>query len=358
MVITNEKKLKFMINCAYLALITLLLYLAAKYLLRWVMPFIIGYIIAAAVQPAARYFNKKNNANIKAVSVAGVLLLVAAIIVLAVFVISRLFTCLYNASAQLPAFMDRIMQSLKLIAVKLTPLFNLVSKYSGVEVDTSFSGISNQLLKISQIPENIQEFLQGAVSSLPRFMINFIVTVVAACFIAADYSHITGFIMRFMPKKYRESAVNMKNFFFTTVLRLIRAYALLMLITFTELFFGLLLLRISHPLLIAVLIAFVDLLPVLGTGTVLVPWAIIEFLLGNAPLGIGLALLYAVITVVRNILEPKIVGKHVGLNPLITLFAIVVGFKAMGIMGMFIALAAAIVIKHLYESGTIKLWKT
>lgn len=353
----DERKLKFIINCAYFVLIAVIAWLVVKYLLNWVMPFVIGFLIAAAVQPAARFCHRKNGANVKACSIAAVLLLVAAVMGAAAFGVSRLARGLRDASEHLPAIIEKLTQSLNRFSLWLAPVLHDVQVRTGFKIDTSLSGISAQILKISELPQTATAFLHSAVSSLPAFLLNLVITVVAACFIAADYPRVLEFLKRCIPKRYRQTAAELKSFFFTTVLRLLRAYLTIMFITFCELSVGLLILRVPNPVGLAALIAVVDILPVLGTGTVMIPWAIIELLMGKISLGIGLALVYAVITIARNILEPKIVGSHIGLHPLITLAAIVVGLKALGVAGMLLFPITVIFVKHLHDSGAIRLWK-
>jgi sporulation integral membrane protein YtvI len=353
----DERKLKFIINCVYFALIVAIGYVTVKYFLGWVMPILIGFVLAAIVQPAARFCHKRNGANIKACSIAGVLLLVATLSVLTVLVTSRLACELYVFTKQFPAVTDSLTQTLNQLSLRLKPFFNSVQSFTRIKIDTSLSGISSLLLKFSQFPQGAAAFLHSTVSSLPSFLLSIIVAVVAACFIAADYPRVTGFLLRCLPKRHRDTACDIKNFFFTTVAQLIRAYLTLMFITFCELFVGLAFLRIKNPVTLAAIIAVVDILPVLGTGTVMIPWALIEFAVGNVSLGAGLALVYAIITVVRNILEPKIVGHRIGLHPLITLTAMVVGLKSLGIVGMITFPIGAIILKHLHESGIIKLWR-
>lgn len=113
------------------------------------------------------------------------------------------------------------------------------------------------------------------------------------------------------------------------------AYVFIFLMTFAELAAGLLLLRIEGAFAIAFLIAVLDILPVLGTGTVLLPWAVIAFAGGNARMGIGVIGLYLIITVVRNIVEPKLVGKQMGLSPVVMLPCMIVGLHFFGILGLF-----------------------
>ena len=123
-----------------------------------------------------------------------------------------------------------------------------------------------------------------------------------------------------------------------------------MAITFTELLIGFIVLRIKYAPLLAALIAVIDILPVLGTGTVLVPWAAGELLLGNTAAGMGLAVLYGTITLVRNFAEPKIIGKQIGINPIFTLIAMFVGIKLLGIAGIFILPVTLIVVIEYYKN--------
>ena len=130
--------------------------------------------------------------------------------------------------------------------------------------------------------------------------------------------------------------------------RFLRAYLLLFLLTFSEALVGLWLLRQPYALLIALGVAIVDLLPVLGAGTVLVPWALVVLVFGNYRLGLGLLILYGVMTIVRQIAEPHIVGKSLGLPPVVTLFAVFVGWELFGVLGMLLSPAVALLVKELF----------
>ncbi|GAA0680840.1 hypothetical protein GCM10008903_11340 [Clostridium cadaveris] len=130
-----------------------------------------------------------------------------------------------------------------------------------------------------------------------------------------------------------------------------------MALTFLELSLGFFILRIENGVTIAAIIALLDILPILGTGGILIPWVIIELIRGNVYLALGLATLYMLITVVRNILEPKIVGAQVGMHPIVMLICMFVGVKVFGFIGLFILPAIAIIIKNLNDSGKIHLFK-
>ncbi|MBE6694416.1 MAG: sporulation integral membrane protein YtvI [Ruminococcaceae bacterium] len=123
--------------------------------------------------------------------------------------------------------------------------------------------------------------------------------------------------------------------------RYARAYLILMLLTFAEMFVGFSAIGVEYAFLLAWLVAIVDFLPVLGAGTVLVPWAAVAFISGDTPLGAGLLIILGISLIIRQIAEPKIVGASLGLHPFASLTAVYVGFKLFGIIGMLLAPAVA-----------------
>jgi len=142
-----------------------------------------------------------------------------------------------------------------------------------------------------------------------------------------------------------------------TIGNYIKAYAIILLITFALLLMGFMMLGMKNSLSLAVLVAFVDILPVLGVGIVLIPWAIFSFIVGDTATAVAIALLYAVIAVTRQIIEPHIIGKRTGLHPLVTVIALYIGFNVMGFFGMILFPFIMIIIKYLNDSGKLRLWK-
>ena len=141
-------------------------------------------------------------------------------------------------------------------------------------------------------------------------------------------------------------------------MKYLRAYFFIIVITFSELYLGFLILDVEYAVGLALLIAVVDILPVLGTGTILIPWTLICFLKKDFYLGIGLAIMYLVIAVIRQIIEPRIVGRSIGLHPLVTLASMYVGLKLGGLLWLILLPVAVNVLKNLNEEGKIRLWKT
>ena len=130
-----------------------------------------------------------------------------------------------------------------------------------------------------------------------------------------------------------------------------------MCITFIELSIGLTILRIDNAILIAFLISIFDILPVLGTGGIMIPWTVLTAIQGDYTMAIGLLCVYLVVTVIRNILEPKIVGSQVGLHPLVTLMSMFVGAQILGVFGLFGLPITLSLLKNLNDKGTIHIFK-
>ena len=141
------------------------------------------------------------------------------------------------------------------------------------------------------------------------------------------------------------------------MLHLAKAYFTLMTLTFIELSLALLILNIDYAVTLALIISVIDLMPVLGVGTALIPWAVVELIIGNYALGIGLLISYVIILIVRQIVEPRIVGKHIGLHPLITLISMYAGLKIFGAVGLFLLPMLVMFLKYLQDLGTLQLWK-
>lgn len=353
----DQRKVHFLINVATAAVVVALAFFAVKYVLIWVMPFILGFLIAAIVQPAARFAARHWHMPKHAAGLLFALLFVVGVIGLLVVIVARIVMTLTPMVQALPSYLQSLSDLINQAAANLSRQAEGVSPQLSAGIANAVQNATGGLMQVSTYASKALSTVSSILSGVPGVLFAIAVTIISSCFFSMDYERIRDFLLKQVPKRHGETLVDLKNFFFKSVGRMVRAYAILMLITFLELSVGLALLGIPNAIVIAVLIAIVDILPVLGTGTVMVPWAIITLLIGNIPLAIGLAVLYAVIAVVRNVLEPKIVGDRIGLYPLATLFAIFLGLKFMGVPGMFIFPLAVILVKYLNDNHKIHLWK-
>jgi sporulation integral membrane protein YtvI len=195
--------------------------------------------------------------------------------------------------------------------------------------------------------------ITSTVSWVPKLFVGIVLSVISSAFFALDYGIVVEFLSNLVPEKRRGLADEVKTLLGEIGVKYIKAYALLMTITFVELAIGLSVLGIDGALTIAAMTAVVDILPVLGTGGIVVPWAVFHLIKGNLFLGLGLAILYLVITVVRQILEPKVVGQQIGLHPIVVLLCMYVGVQLFGIIGLFLLPFTILVVKYLYDNGVI-----
>lgn len=125
-------------------------------------------------------------------------------------------------------------------------------------------------------------------------------------------------------------------------------------VVYVLLIIGLFILKVDYVLLVAFLIAFLDMLPFFGTGTVLGPWAVIKVLSGDYRMAIGLIILYAITQIVRQVIQPKIVGDTIGMNPLATLIFMYIGYRISSIVGMIIAVPLGMILINLYQAGVFE----
>lgn len=354
-----EKKRKFIINILYFAIILAIVWVILEWGLSLIMPFIIAFLISWALQRPIRFLSEKLRVHKKILAIFLVLLFYCTIGLLIALLIIKSFSAVGELIASLPALYEahinpligKIYDSLESSFIRLDPeLMNALDTLiqdSAASIGEIISGLSM----------TVAGAVSGAASSLPGFLIRLLLMVISTFFISMDYDRLMGFILRQFNDRTQELFFQIKKYIIGTLFVCIRSYALIMSITFVELSIGLHILRIENAFLIALLIAVFDILPVLGTGGIMIPWAIITFLLGNFSLAIGLAVLYVVITIIRNILEPKIVGGNIGLHPVVTLISLFVGAQLFGVVGLFGFPIFLSLLVNLNKNGTIHLFK-
>lgn len=207
---------------------------------------------------------------------------------------------------------------------------------------------------LSTVAAGLPDAVARVFASLPTVLFAVVLTVLSGYYLCVDWERVSEALSALIPTRWRGRAGAVRARARELLGRYVRAYLLLLAITFSLLFVGLLILRIDYAFLLAVLVALLDLLPVLGVGTVLLPWSIVMLILRRYYVGFGLILLYLVIVLVRQVLEPRLVGKSLGLHPLVMLFATYAGFSLFGLVGMILGPIAAIPIKYAFDALDVK----
>ena len=343
------KRRRFLINFGYFSAIVLIIWFCAAYLVKLTLPFLAGLFIALALKPAVDALSSllKLKRKPMAVAVTSLMYLSAA----GILSLLLLFTA--TSVGRLLSGLPDIYQNN--IAPAIEEAEALILRFGGEKLLSSFArgGLSSFG---EQFVASLLEKGTSIASSLPDLLLTATFTVVFSLFICADYNNVTGFLARQLPKKHRQLLFDAKSALLQGIGKMLGAYLLLMFITFSLLLLSFWLLGVSSPFAVAAVTAVLDALPLFGVGAVLIPWAVLEFFNGNIALGAALLLTFAVITLLRNLLEPRLLGKNTSLDPVAALFSIYLGWRLFGFAGLFFMPLLSLVLCKLCETGKLKLW--
>ncbi|RFU64315.1 sporulation integral membrane protein YtvI [Bacillus sp. V59.32b] len=281
------------------------------------------------------------------------LVYVGGLLGLAFIVISVLTKQIINLSQKTPGLVREIYSSV------ILPFIREWEKYSQSlpsEVIRSVEdALERGITSLERFTQNLVESTVQLVTVVPGFLIDFLIYLIALFLILLEFPLIKLKVRAFL----KESTYQKMSLVFRDLSKagvgFLKAQVFLSLITFTMAYTGLWLLDVPYTLLLSILIVFVDILPILGTGSVLVPWAVVALFQGNQQLGIGLLIMFVVITIIRRIVEPKVYSANMGLTPLAALISLYLGFKILGFIGLFLGPALVIVYETLKKAGVIKL---
>lgn len=322
------------------------------------MPFAIAWLFAIIIRPLSTRVQKRINLPHKLVSA---ILLIAFLTVVGCalfFAGSKIFSQTSNFLNELTKDLDSPDNDLRrtldfFIGLKdKIPFLSKMMQNTNQDQNTTamLESIYSMLTDITRdgiqkISSMMASWAGSFIKSLPGAVFFLVVSIVSMFYITFDYTKITDFFKRILPDKWMSGIVSLKTNFLSAIAGYCKAYMLLMFVTFTELFAGFLILDINYSLILALLISVLDLLPVIGAGSFLIPWSAVMFITGNVRMGWGLLIIFGIMYVVRQIAEPRIVGNCIGVHPLATLFSVYAGFKLFGLVGMIAGPVIALTIK-------------
>ncbi|HWT73487.1 MAG TPA: sporulation integral membrane protein YtvI [Mobilitalea sp.] len=350
-----EKQKAFIIHVIFIAFLLLLVYIGIKYLLPLLMPFVIGMIVAMIFRRLIDLFEKKTRVKRVYVSILVLIVFYGILGYVLSLIGFKTFTFLSDLISSLPGlYKNTLLPALQSVMDDAMKNFPSIRPY----LENFMNNIDDSIFKyLSNASSSILTNLAGLAGQVPTLLIKFIFTIVSSFFFTIDYYKISHFIILQFKRERREMLLRMKDNGIGTIGKFLRAYSAIISITFVELSTGFWIIGIPHPILFGILVAIIDVMPILGTGTILLPWSIIAFILGNTKVGIGMLLLYIFITAVRQIIEPKIVGQQIGLHPIVTLILMYVGAQLMGVLGLFMLPLIMTLLLKLNDEGSIHLFK-
>ena len=359
----QQKRGGFLIDFAYFVAclaIFMSIFIALKYTFAWCLPFIIGLIIATILRRPSEFIARKTKIPRKLVSYA-MLFLFYAVIAVILWLVGAKIVGMVRGS--MTSFSDTYEHTIAPALDQLnTFITDIVANFSPSIRETSPTGVLGGLMdNLAGQTAGLRDWGIGKAVDLgmkvPSFLLGFLFTILASAFFAGDYKKITTFVSAQFPPKVQSIVLEIKGYLFGTLGKYLKSYLIILCITFVELSIGFTVIGIKSSILIAFLVAICDILPVLGTGTIVIPWAAVALVTGNFLLAAELIIIYVIVTIIRNIIEPKIVGQQLGLHPIVTLFCIFIGLRLMGVLGMFAVPITVQIIVRLNKSGTFNFIK-
>lgn len=342
------KVIKRLLN---ISLIIITIYIGIKMSVFY-MPFLIAFIISLMIEPAIKYLMRKTNMTRKMSSIIIFVIVFSIIIGSITWGIISLISESTNLLQTLNIYIDKaytqIQSAIGNLGITRISISNNV-------LDIAQNASKEILFKISTWLTQFLTNLINVITSIPVIVIYTVITVLSLYFICTDKIYILDLMEHHMSKKWvQKIGIHLKEIT-KSLGGYLKAEAMLILVSFIISLIGLYIFKfigmnVKYPLLMALAIGFVDALPILGSGSVMVPWAIISALNGDIKLGVAIIILWIIMSIVRQLLEPKIVSGKIGIHPIFTLIAMYTGFKIIGVMGMLVGPIVLIILKSIFAT--------
>jgi len=370
----NQVRLGRLIDIVYYLLILAGFYLFMKYAFALVFPFLFAFFIAVILQRPINFAQRKIKLKKSFTSVALVLLFYLTVVLLVVLIGARIWSAAKSFGDYLSAQVKDLPKIIKSLELRINLLVQWLPEGMKTSVNSGLANFTERLLD-GDVTGNLLGYVDFAwfktpmssmlniAGKIPLAALGVVITVISSFFMTSGYDSIAGFFKRQLKPERRHALSAAKKIVFSSLLKLLRSYSIIIGVSFSELLLGLLLLRLigvydgKYLLWIALVTALIDILPVLGVGTVLIPWFLYSFIMGQVGLGVGLLVLWVVMIVVRQIIEPKLVAANLGLPPVVTLMGMYIGLQLFAFVGMFLMPLLLILIKLLNDQGVVHIWK-
>jgi len=341
-----KRILKFLLTILIVLLCTYICFRLSTYFI----PFIIAYILSLVIEPLIRFLTGKLKFKRKIAALVSLLLLLIVLVLVLSLIISKLITEIKSMALSLPKYFTEFYNNVIILSEKLMETYDWLPATITDNIGSIISNLSNTLMGI------LNSIVGGAFAtavSLPETLVFILITILATYFISSDKEKINDYIRSQLPESWLNKIITVKNDMFSAIFGYLKAYLIIMSITFVEIFIGLSIIRVRYSLLLALIISIIDILPILGTGTVLIPWSLYSFFTGHIRMGIAILILYVIVTIVRQLIEPKIISHQIGVYPLLTLMAMYAGLKLMGVLGLLLGPLTFLLLKNIF-SGLFK----
>ena len=322
-------------------------FLFFRYLFPIFLPFLVGWLLSLLFRPLATYLEKRHIPRWIA-SLFCILLFLGLISLFVALIGNRIAAQAQSFLRLMPQYMLLIQNALNrfwtqldsLLVVLPDPLQNLIQN----STEQLRGNLSSILLSL------VQSTGSSSLTSVPNFLLGVLIALLSSYFFTKDAALIRSLYEKYVLSLFRTSIHNTKRNLKTSVWGYIKTQLILMIYTFAITFIGLMVLRSPFALLLSVIIAIIDALPFFGSGFILWPGAVIHLILGSPKLAIGYMVIYAAVQIMRQIMQPKILGTQIGLHPLLTLFSMYFGYKCIGFWSLILGPVIAVMLQAYFQT--------
>lgn len=338
-------------------------FFAIIYLAKITYPFIIGFIIAFLINPIVSFLERKARIPRALAVIIGIIAIFAIFAGIVTWLIAEIVSGAEYLARVLPDYINTLVEYLEdFVAGQIIPLYNQLAHM----FNTLDTGQQNTILENIQnigktLASSIGEFLQSffglipnIIAGIPNVATVLIFSLLATFFISKDWNRLAKGAEKIFPNRAKKSGITVLNDLKKALFGFVKAQLTLISMTTIMILIGLLILRVNYAVTIALITGIIDLLPYLGTGLVFVPWIIYEIIVGKIRFAIGLAILYTLVLVQRQVMEPKVLSSNIGMNPLATLIALFVGYKVIGFLGLIVGPVTLVLITTLHRANVFR----
>lgn len=338
--------------CTWVAGLLLLVF-AVPRLLAFFAPIVVGFLLSLIALPLVRFLESKIRIRRKYGS-AIIIVVVIALVVLAVYGICMgLIVGVRSFINYVPTLYQGLMEELDIAGERLDELLDRIPAFKDVDLQSLVTSLGEALGEYVTDPnQSVISSIGGFVTSIPDILVSLVVGLLATYYFIADYDKMKVWVKDHTSRNLQERWTRIYNHVWKVIIGYFKAQLKIMMVIYVIVLIGLLLLGVKYAWLIGFGIAFLDMLPVFGTGTVLVPWAIVKVFSGGYRAAVGMLILYVVTLLVHQLIQPKIVGDTVGMNTFLTVIFMFIGYRLRGVLGMIVAIPVGMVIVFLYKEGT------
>lgn len=330
-------------NIFFMLVVVVFIYVFIKYLFSYVSPFVFGFLISLALNPAADFFNKKYKVHRGICAFILVILSIFLLIFLGTAIVTKIAREAETLVANLPSVINEVKDAIDNFRMTLDNFLSFVPEDFKEFVDNALIQLTAAATDV--LGSSVKSGSISAVSHIPNFLINIVLSFMSAFFFVKDKYVIKALFQKEQVIKLTKRFSILRTGLLTTLSGYIKAQLTIMTVIATICILGLTIMGNPYAIIIGIFMSVVDVFPVLGLGTVLWPWIFYSFIVQNNSQAIGLCIIYIVGLLTRQVLEPKIFGEHIGVHPLLTLMSIYIGLKVFGIIGLLLGPVIAVSMK-------------